>query len=103
MSYQVGTPWMFDGKIFLPETGTPIRKIDCMSNAFALALPVPLTLAILKAKSLTAAGSRKPEAGSTEAGSTEAGSTDSHRVIERLRRPHPASGFRLPALQTHTE
>ena len=44
---------MFDGKRFLPETGTPIRKIACMSRLLALDEPVPLTLASLSAKSLT--------------------------------------------------
>src|SRR5688572_13660102 len=43
---------MFDGKTFFPETGIPIRKIACMIKLFALAEPVPLTVAILKAKSL---------------------------------------------------
>ena len=41
---------MFDGKMFLPVTGIPIRKIDCMRRLFALAEPVPFTVAILKAK-----------------------------------------------------
>ena len=50
--YQVGRPWMFDGNRFLPETGMPIRKMACISRLFALAEPVPLTLASLKAKSL---------------------------------------------------
>src|ERR1039457_1373949 len=52
ISYQVGNPWMFEGKMFLPETGIPIRKMDCISSELALALPVPLTVAILNAKSL---------------------------------------------------
>src|SRR5688572_21437739 len=43
---------MFDGKTFFPETGMPIRKIACINSPFALAEPVPLTVAILKAKSL---------------------------------------------------
>src|SRR4051794_34503299 len=49
---------MFEGKTFFPETGMPMRKIACMSKPFALAEPVPFTVAILKAKSLTAAISR---------------------------------------------
>ena len=53
ISYHVGRPWMFDGKTFFPETGMPMRKIACMSRLFALAEPVPLTVAILKAKSFT--------------------------------------------------
>src|SRR5271170_7453967 len=52
ISYQVGSPWMFDGNRFLPETGIPIRKMACMRRPFALADPVPLTLASLNAKSL---------------------------------------------------
>jgi hypothetical protein len=44
---------MFDGKTFFPDTGIPIRKIACMMRLFALAEPVPLTVAILKAKSFT--------------------------------------------------
>jgi hypothetical protein len=44
---------MFEGKRFFPETGMPIRKMACMSRPFALAEPVPLTLASLNAKSLT--------------------------------------------------
>ena len=41
-----------------------MRKIDCISNVFALAEPVPLTVPILKAKSLMReAGSGTREAG----------------------------------------
>src|SRR5581483_12319328 len=43
---------MFDGKTFFPVTGIPMRKMACMSKLFALADPVPLTVAIVKAKSL---------------------------------------------------
>ena len=53
ISYQVGSPWMFDGKKFFPTTGTPIRKIAFMTSAFALAEPEPLTLANLSVKSFT--------------------------------------------------
>src|SRR5580698_527920 len=42
---------MFDGKRFLPETGTPIRKIACMIRLLALAEPEPFTFASLIAKS----------------------------------------------------
>ena len=52
ISYQVGRPWMFDGKTFFPDTGIPMRKIDCMMRPLALAEPVPLTVPILNAKSL---------------------------------------------------
>ena len=44
---------MFDGKTFLPVTGMPIRKMACMIRPLAVAEPVPLAVAILKAKSLT--------------------------------------------------
>ena len=43
---------MFDGKRFFPETGIPMRKIVFMRSPFALAEPVPFTVAILTAKSL---------------------------------------------------
>src|SRR6185295_20336803 len=49
----VGSPWMFEGKTFLPVTGTPIRKMACMIRPFADADPVPFAVAILNAKSLT--------------------------------------------------
>ena len=44
---------MFDGNTFFPVTGTPMRKMACMIRPLALAEPVPLAVAILKAKSLT--------------------------------------------------
>src|SRR5689334_7109381 len=47
---------MFDGKTFFPDTGMPMRKIACMSKVLALADPVPFTVPILNAKSLTPAG-----------------------------------------------
>src|SRR5579863_785291 len=53
ISYHVGSPWMFDGKRFLPDTGTPIRKIARISRLLALDDPVPLTLASFNAKSFT--------------------------------------------------
>src|SRR5947207_3552931 len=53
-SYQVGSPWMFDGKIFRELAGTPIRNTDLANSALALAEPEPLTLANLTTKSLTA-------------------------------------------------
>src|SRR4051812_40974392 len=43
---------MFDGNRFFPDTGMPMRKMACMSSPFALADPVPLTLASFRAKSL---------------------------------------------------
>src|ERR1039457_4761617 len=53
ISYHVGRPWMLDGKRFLPDTGTPIRKIERISRLLALDEPVPLTLARFNAKSFT--------------------------------------------------
>src|SRR6187402_1556679 len=44
---------MFDGNTFFPVTGTPILKMACMMSPLAEAEPVPLAVAILKAKSLT--------------------------------------------------
>src|ERR1700732_3496045 len=52
-SYQVGRPWIFDGKILRELAGIPIRKIDLAKSALALAEPDPLTLANLTTKSLT--------------------------------------------------
>src|ERR1035437_1326501 len=90
ISYQVGSPWMFDGKMFLPETGIPIRKMLCIRRLFALADPVPFTVAILKANELTEDGRWKME--------------DS-AMLTFLRRAqsHPSSIFDLPSSQTHTE
>src|SRR5579859_7273795 len=53
ISYHVGRPWMFDGKRFLPDTGTPMRKIARINRLLALDEPVPLTLASFTAKSFT--------------------------------------------------
>ena len=44
---------MFDGNMFLPETGTPDSSIDRSSTMFAVWLPDPLTVAIWMLKSLT--------------------------------------------------
>src|SRR6266849_691644 len=52
-SYQVGRPWMFDGKMLRELAGIPIRRIDLAKSALALAEPDPLTLANLTTKSLT--------------------------------------------------
>src|SRR5437899_7279745 len=52
-SYQVGRPWMFDGKMLRELAGIPIRRIDLANSALALADPDPLTLANLTTKSLT--------------------------------------------------
>src|SRR5258705_8517692 len=52
-SYQVGRPWMFDGKMLRELAGIPIRRMDLANSALALAEPDPLTLANLTTKSLT--------------------------------------------------
>ena len=36
---------MFEGNRFLPDTGTPIWKIERSSTRFAVWLPEPLTVA----------------------------------------------------------
>ena len=43
---------MLEGNTFFPETGTPMRKMACMSMLFALAEPLPLTVATFTTKSL---------------------------------------------------
>src|SRR5215469_16004430 len=53
-SYQVGRPWMFDGKMLRDEAGMPMRSTDLANSALALADPDPLTLANLTTKSLVA-------------------------------------------------
>src|SRR5262245_28231926 len=53
-SYQVGSPWMLDGKMFRAPTGTPIRRIALANSPFALAEPDPFTLANLTTKSFVA-------------------------------------------------
>ena len=66
-SYQVGRPWMFDGKMLRAETGTPMRMIDLAKRPLALAEPEPFTFANLTTKSFTRAlgvtsGMRAPPA-----------------------------------------
>src|SRR5205807_9754582 len=52
MVYHVGRPAMFDGKRFLPETGTPIWKILRSSTVLADCEPEPFTVATWMLKSL---------------------------------------------------
>src|SRR5262245_42367494 len=52
MVYQVGRPAMFEGKRFLPETGTPIWKSVRSSTMFALCEPDPFTVATCRLMSL---------------------------------------------------
>src|SRR5690348_5206883 len=51
-SYQVGRPWMLDGKMLRGLTGTPMRRMDLANSSLADAEPEPLTLANLTTKSL---------------------------------------------------
>src|SRR5580698_4845090 len=53
MVYHVGSPAIFDGKRFLPETGTPMRKMLRNRTLFADCEPEPFTVAIWREKSLT--------------------------------------------------
>src|ERR1700744_1848280 len=53
-SYQVGRPWMLEGKMLRDATGTPIRRMERANISLAEAEPEPLTLANLMTKSLTA-------------------------------------------------
>src|SRR5258705_8019950 len=53
-SYQVGRPWMFDGKLLRGLTGIPIRRNDFANSSLADAEPEPFTLANLTTKSLSA-------------------------------------------------
>src|SRR5256714_1256754 len=52
-SYQVGRPWMLDGKMLRGLTGTPMRSRLRANISLAEAEPEPLTLANLTTKSLT--------------------------------------------------
>src|SRR5262245_1270526 len=52
-SYQVGRPWIFEGKMLRELAGIPIRRIDLAYSELALAEPDPLTLANFTTKSLT--------------------------------------------------
>src|SRR5919109_3455440 len=51
-AYQVGKPWILEGKMFFGETGTPMRNNVFANMVFALAEPEPLTVANLTTKSL---------------------------------------------------
>src|ERR1700691_1796107 len=52
-SYQVGRPWMLDGKMLRDDTGTPMRSTERANSSLALADPEPLTLANRMTKSFT--------------------------------------------------
>src|SRR6185436_15732844 len=53
-SYQVGSPWMLEGKMLRGLTGMPMRRKLLAKSSFADAEPEPLTLANLMTKSLRA-------------------------------------------------
>ena len=52
-SYQVGSPWMFEGKMLRGATGMPMRSTARANSSLALAEPEPLTLANRTTKSFT--------------------------------------------------
>src|SRR6266446_3805378 len=52
-SYQVGRPWMFEGKMLRGLTGTPMRRIALAKSSLAEAEPEPFTFANLTTKALT--------------------------------------------------
>src|SRR4029077_20127132 len=52
-SYQVGKPWMFEGKMLRGDTGTPMRRMALANSSFAEAEPEPLTLANFTTKAFT--------------------------------------------------
>src|SRR5262245_10869191 len=63
MVYQVGSPAMFEGNRFLPETGTPIWKMLRRRTVLELCEPDPFTVATWMLMLLTTRlGSARPEA-----------------------------------------
>ena len=60
MVNHVGSPAMFDGKRFFPDTGTPDWKSDRSSTRLAVWLPEPLTVATWMLKSLTTGRAADP-------------------------------------------
>ena len=53
MVNQVGSPAIFDGNMFLPDTGMPIWKIDRINTLLAVWLPEPFTVATWIEKSFS--------------------------------------------------
>src|SRR3954467_7076028 len=53
MVYQVGSPAILDGNMFLPDTGMPIWNSERSRTRLAVWLPEPLTVATWMLKSLT--------------------------------------------------
>ena len=62
---------MFDGNMFLPDTGTPIWKMERSRTRLAVWLPEPLTVATWMLKSLTTRVATECEAVSWTATSLE--------------------------------
>jgi hypothetical protein len=53
MVYQVGRPWILEGKRFLPLTGIPIRNRARRRARFEVWLPEPFAVATTIEKSFT--------------------------------------------------
>src|SRR5205814_3691995 len=51
--YQVGSPAMLLGNMFLPDAGMPIKRSERRRTRLAVWLPEPLTVATWRLKSLT--------------------------------------------------
>src|SRR6476646_4962731 len=62
---QVGSPAIFDGNMFLPDTGMPIWNSERIRTVFAVWLPEPFTVPTWMLKSLTTEWSDSPERGKT--------------------------------------
>src|ERR1041385_77651 len=65
MVNHVGSPAMFEGNMFFPETGTPIWTMERIRTVLAVWLPELLTVATSMLKSLTTERPVWPESGST--------------------------------------
>ena len=59
----VGSPWMLEGKRFLPETGMPIWKMERIRMLLEDMLPEPFAVATWIEKSLTTGGAPPEGAG----------------------------------------
>ncbi len=53
MVYHVGKPWIFEGKMFFPDTGIPILNKARINVRLDVWLPDPLTVATVILKVLT--------------------------------------------------
>ena len=86
MVYQVGSPAMLEGNIFLPETGTPIWKMVRSRTVFALWEPEPFTVATWMLKSLTTGSRTASWSAPCIANSVVAISTPYYRWMSRAER-----------------